>query len=58
MKILILMTLSMNTLAQASSEGEHSHSLGGELEHAWPVAVAFIVLVTVGFIYNHFSKKN
>lgn len=56
MRILILLTL-FSSIALAGEGKEHSHSMGGELEHAWPVAVVFIGLMIVGFIYNYFSKK-
>lgn len=56
MQFLILL-ISFSSIAIASRDNEHSHSLGGELEHAWPVAAVFIVLIIAGFVYSHFTKK-
>ena len=56
MRILILLTLS-NCIAFAGEGKEHSHSMGGELEHAWPTAVVLAGLMLAGFVFNYFSKK-
>lgn len=56
MQILLLTTL-FSSLALASEGNDHSHSMGGELEHAWPVVAVFIGLFIAGLAYNYFSKK-
>ena len=57
MRVLLLIAL-FSSMALAGEGKEHSHSMGGELEHAWPVAAVFIGLMIAGFAYNYFSKKN
>ena len=56
MQILLLL-ISLGSIALAGEGKEHSHSMGGELEHAWPVAAVFIVLMIAGFAYSYFTKK-
>lgn len=56
MKSLILIIV-LNSSAIASEGKEHSHSIGGELEHAWPIAAFFIIVVIAGIAYNQFTKK-
>ena len=41
----------------AFAEGEHSHGIAGELEHALPVIGVLLALTVVGVIYNYKSKK-
>ena len=56
MRILVLLTL-LSSVAFTGEGKDHSHSMGGEIEHAWPIAVVFVVLIIAGFSYSYFSKK-
>ena len=51
----ILLITFLSSLSFAGEE--HSHSPGGELEHAWPLFIAFVVLVILAAGFNYFSKK-
>ena len=56
MQILLLLIL-FGRITFAGEGKDHSHSMGGELEHAWPLAAVFIGLMLAGFAYSYFTKK-
>ncbi len=43
--------------AKAGEGPDHTHSIGGELEHMWPIITVLGVLLLAGVIFNLTSKR-
>lgn len=49
--------LLMAAVANAGEGPDHTHSIGGELEHMWPIITVLVVLLAAGIVFNLVSKK-